>query len=55
MSTSYSKELEYQIAKKKEEILELARKLGTSEDGWDYVHDCAAAGAELVDLEKKKQ
>jgi hypothetical protein len=40
------------ITKKKEEILELARKMGTEEDGHDYITDIAIAGGELVDLEK---
>ncbi len=39
------------IAEKKEEILELVRKMGTSEDGHDYIQSVAIAGAELVDLE----
>jgi hypothetical protein len=42
------------IAAKKEKILELARKMGTEEDGHDYIDDVAIAGAELVDLEKEE-
>lgn len=43
------------IEEKKEEILALARKMGTSEDGHDYVQDIAIAGAELVELENKEK
>ena len=42
------------IAEKKEEILKLVRKMGTEEDGHDYVQDVAIAGSELVDLGKEK-
>jgi hypothetical protein len=41
------------IVEKKEEILELVRKMGTEEDGHDYVQSVAMAGAELVELEKQ--
>lgn len=41
------------ITKKKEEILEMVRKMGTTEDGYDYVNDVAVMGAELVELEAK--
>jgi UDP-N-acetylmuramyl pentapeptide synthase len=41
------------IADVKEAILFLARKLGTEEDGHDYVMSLAIAGAELVELEKQ--
>lgn len=44
---------EQAIAEKKEEILALARKMGTEEDGYDYVNSIAIAGAELVELEKE--
>jgi hypothetical protein len=44
---------EQAITAKKEEILEMVRKMATSEDGYDYVNDIAVAGAELVTLEKE--
>lgn len=40
------------IAEKKEEILEIARRMGTEEDAHDYITDMCVAGAELVELEE---
>ena len=41
------------IEKKKEDILDMVRRMSQSEDGWDYMQDIAIAGSELVELEKQ--